>query len=152
MTTTSQLSTAAAAALSGFGTGDADIGKPELPPARGLLARRQGVARHRGRRAEAHRRIEHLCVHGAEAAPAVGEERAEQHAASPAEEHLGLGASLAVASGLRRVGDADVKRTVRIGDVGGPVLAAEVAVAGARLVAVRGTRQLQLDTEVPAMT
>ena len=78
-------------------------------------------------------------------------ERADQYPAIPAQQELRQAAALAIVAGMLRVADPNQQRTLRVGDVGRAVLAAEVAVAGARLVTVRGTCEFQLDTNVTAV-
>src|SRR5579872_2399467 len=128
-----------------------DVCKPQLLPAPRLLARRQRLRRHRLARAEGGRALDRMHVDGAVQPSAVAVERTDQYAAGAAQEELGLPAPLCIAGRGALVTDAQAHPAPRVGDVRRVVLAAEVAIAGARVVAAGLAGQRERDADVAAV-
>src|SRR6516165_4701119 len=139
-----------AACSGGFSGDDCDIGAPDLLPASHLLVRGQRLRGDRLLGAEPRTAVDHLCVDHAVELSSGAMQRTDQHAALPAEKHLGLTASLAIRAGNVLIQDPQDERPLRVRYIRGAVLAAELAIAGSRGVGARFAWQLQLNANVAA--
>lgn len=77
---------------------------------------------------------------------------ANEHAAVLTEKTFGKAVSLSVVSRVGCVSNPNGKGPLRVRQIGGAVLAAEVAVTGSRMIGARFARKFNLQLDIAAMT
>src|SRR5579871_2878735 len=130
--------------------GDADVREPQTAPAGALLAGCELLGRDGLLRPEAGS-IAGARVHRGIGPPCVLIQHGGEHTAAGAEQEFRLAAALPVTCRLRRVLDADGESPRRVRDIGGGMLAAEIAVTGTRPIHRRCLAQGKLKPDIAAM-